>query len=121
MARKPYKDFSCKQSSSSQITGSSALKLSPEKTLSTTSTKPTNNATILQCSYYFLFLIFYARQLGSGLINLELAPEVKEFSDLALKLVGIFSKNREEFLLLDYANVLYGNTMIPLYDTLGNQ
>lgn len=34
-------------------------------------------------------------------------------------MIGIFSKNREEWLLLDIANTLYGNTMIPLYDTLG--
>jgi long-chain acyl-CoA synthetase len=36
-----------------------------------------------------------------------------------LKLIGVFSKNREEWFVLDYANMLYGNTMIPLYDTLG--
>jgi long-subunit acyl-CoA synthetase (AMP-forming) len=40
---------------------------------------------------------------------------------LTLKFVGVFAKNREEWLLLDYANILYGNTMIPLYDTLGNE
>jgi len=34
-------------------------------------------------------------------------------------MVGIFAKNREEWMLLEYANFLYGNTMIPLYDTLG--
>lgn len=34
-------------------------------------------------------------------------------------MIGIFSKNREEWLILDIANTLYGNTMIPLYDTLG--
>lgn len=34
-------------------------------------------------------------------------------------MVGVFSKNREEWLLLEFANILYGNTMIPLYDTLG--
>lgn len=36
-----------------------------------------------------------------------------------MKMVGVFSKNREEWMLLEYANFLYGNTMIPLYDTLG--
>lgn len=34
-------------------------------------------------------------------------------------MIGIFAKNREEWFLLDYANMLYGFTMIPLYDTLG--
>ena len=36
-----------------------------------------------------------------------------------MKMIGIFSKNREEWTLVDVANMLYGNTMIPLYDTLG--
>lgn len=36
-----------------------------------------------------------------------------------MKLIGIFSKNREEWQILDFANVLYGNTMVPIYDTLG--
>lgn len=36
-----------------------------------------------------------------------------------MKMIGVFSKNREEWMLLEYANFLYGNTMIPLYDTLG--
>lgn len=34
-------------------------------------------------------------------------------------MVGIFSRNREEWLVLDIANTLYGATMVPLYDTLG--
>ena len=33
--------------------------------------------------------------------------------------MGVFSKNREEWMLLEYANILFGNTMVPLYDTLG--
>ena len=55
------------------------------------------------------------------MINLGLVPEISEYKDYKLKMVGIFSKNREEWALLDMANMLYGNTMIPLYDTLGPQ
>jgi long-chain acyl-CoA synthetase len=36
-----------------------------------------------------------------------------------MNLVGIFAKNREEWLLLEYANFLYNKTMVPFYDTLG--
>lgn len=36
-----------------------------------------------------------------------------------MKLVGIFSKNRTEWLLTEYGNFLYDFTMVPLYDTLG--
>ena len=36
-----------------------------------------------------------------------------------MKFVGIYSKNRLEWLLTDFACVLFGLTSIPLYDTLG--
>ena len=57
--------------------------------------------------------------------HLGLTPMIEEFNDgkksYKLKMVAAFSKNREEWLLLEYANILYNYTMIPLYDTLGNQ
>jgi len=34
-------------------------------------------------------------------------------------MVGIFAKNRKEWMILDISNMLYGCTMIPFYDTLG--
>lgn len=34
-------------------------------------------------------------------------------------MIGIYAQNREEWALLDLANILYGNTMVPLYDSLG--
>jgi len=34
-------------------------------------------------------------------------------------MVGIFAKNREEWMFLDVACALYKYTAIPLYDTLG--
>ncbi|CAD8132100.1 unnamed protein product [Paramecium pentaurelia] len=60
-----------------------------------------------------------AEQLGSGIKNLNLIPNPVVYEGQELRMIGIFSKNREEWLLLDIANTLYGNTMIPLYDTLG--
>jgi long-chain acyl-CoA synthetase len=36
-----------------------------------------------------------------------------------MKFIGIFAKNRVEWLLTDLACNLYGLTTIPLYDTLG--
>ena len=63
------------------------------------------------------------RKLGSGMEHLGLVPLINEYNDgkrsYKLKMVAVFSKNREEWLLLEYANILYNNTMIPLYDTLG--
>jgi len=68
-------------------------------------------------SYSVVFKI--ARQLGAGIINLNLIPDIVKYEKHDLKMIGIFTKNREEWFTLDYANMLYGNTMIPLYDTLG--
>lgn len=36
-----------------------------------------------------------------------------------MNLIGVFAKNRTEWLELEYANFLYRKTMVPLYDTLG--
>lgn len=36
-----------------------------------------------------------------------------------MRLIGVYSRNREEWLTLDIANVIYGAVIIPLYDTLG--
>jgi long-chain acyl-CoA synthetase len=53
------------------------------------------------------------------MINLKLVPVVDEVKDLNLRLVGIFAKNREEWVVQDVVNFLYGFSMVPLYDTLG--
>jgi long-chain acyl-CoA synthetase len=62
-----------------------------------------------------------AKKLGSGIINLELAPKHKEYHDLELAFVGVISKNREEFTILDLACCLYGIVLVPIYDTLGDE
>lgn len=36
-----------------------------------------------------------------------------------MKFIGIFAKNRVEWLWIDMACVLFGLTSVPLYDTLG--
>ena len=33
--------------------------------------------------------------------------------------IGIFAKNREEWLITEYADFLYNMTLCPMYDTLG--
>lgn len=60
-----------------------------------------------------------AENLGSGLLNLDLVPELHEYENYKVRLMGIFSKNRPEWLIQDCANFLYGFAMVPLYDTLG--
>jgi len=36
-----------------------------------------------------------------------------------MRLVGIFSRNRYEWFVTDWACALWGVTTVPLYDTLG--
>lgn len=36
-----------------------------------------------------------------------------------MKLIGIYSRNRYEWFVTDWACVLFGMTTVPLYDTLG--
>lgn len=62
-----------------------------------------------------------AEQIGSGIINLGLAPEIREYQDFALKMVAIYAKNSVEWILTDCAASLYGLTTVPIYDTLGEE
>jgi long-chain acyl-CoA synthetase len=52
----------------------------------------------------------------------ELAFETHDNDfDMKLKVVGICSINREEWLLTDLACNLLGITSVPLYETLGDE
>ena len=52
-----------------------------------------------------------------------LGSKLPDFCPLkeGLKAVGIFSKTRMEWVIGDYAAILYGITTVPLYDTLGKE
>lgn len=62
-----------------------------------------------------------AKGFGSGLLNLNLVPEIKEFKDYSCRFFGIYSKNSKYWGITDLANSLYGLTSVPVYDTLGEQ
>ena len=57
-----------------------------------------------------------AEHLGSNILNQKLYHSEHLHN---MKLIGIFSKNRYEWLVADVACMLYGFTIVPLYDTLG--
>jgi long-chain acyl-CoA synthetase len=59
-------------------------------------------------------------KIGSGIINLDLAPVTDTVNNSNLRLVGVYAKNREEWVELDLACTLYGFTLVPIYDTLGH-
>lgn len=44
-----------------------------------------------------------------------------DYKDFNLNLIGVFTKNRPEWLMLEYTNFLYKFTLVPFYDTLGPQ
>lgn len=62
-----------------------------------------------------------SRYIGSGIINLNLFEEKAQFRDYKLKFISIYSRNTREWFLVDIANILYGITTMPLYDTLGEE
>jgi len=57
--------------------------------------------------------------LASGIEQLKLAPKISEYEDLSLSFLGVYSKNREEYLMIDMVSAMYGHTIVPIYDTLG--
>jgi len=56
------------------------------------------------------------QHLGSGIMNLNLAPQTCEYKDYTMRLIGIFSKNVEEWMLLDMAAAAFSFTLVPLYE-----
>ncbi|KAF8823028.1 AMP-binding enzyme domain-containing protein [Cardiosporidium cionae] len=59
---------------------------------------------------------------GAGILHYSLITAIS-FDDFQpqteFRFLGIFSKNREEWTLCEYACAAYGFTLVPLYDTLG--
>ena len=62
-----------------------------------------------------------AMKLGKGIEKLELAPKINEYNDYTVRFIGICSKNREEYVITDFAASLFGFTCVPIYDTLGEE
>ncbi|OEH75451.1 long-chain fatty acid synthase-related protein [Cyclospora cayetanensis] len=65
-----------------------------------------------------------ALEAGSGLLNGDLVPlccfDSGSDSPLSLRCIGIFAKNREEWIITEHACNAFGITAVPLYDTLGS-
>ena len=57
-------------------------------------------------------------QIGSAITRLNLAPTIKEYKDFELNFIAVYSKNREEYTILDLVCSLYGFILIPMYETL---
>jgi long-chain acyl-CoA synthetase len=63
-----------------------------------------------------------AKNVGSGFLHLDLCPLIKHPKELYNKtwrFIGVMTKNRIEFALIEQAANCYGVTIVPVYDTLG--
>ena len=63
-----------------------------------------------------------SKNLGSGLLNLNLCPTVEhpqESYKQSWRFVGVMTKNRIEFTILEQAANCFSLTLVPVYDTLG--
>lgn len=57
------------------------------------------------------------QQVGAALHNMDLAPLSQD--DDPMRMVGLFTKNRYEWVIVEQACNAYGGVVVPLYDTLG--
>jgi long-chain acyl-CoA synthetase len=58
------------------------------------------------------------KRLGSGVINLDLAPALSEFEDYSLRFIAMYAGNVPEWIYTDHAANCYGFTTIPMFDEL---
>ena len=60
----------------------------------------------------------YVQALARGIKSLEMMEDIVEMTD-AWKFMGIYGKNRPEWVLMDLACSHLGGTSVAFYDTLG--
>jgi long-subunit acyl-CoA synthetase (AMP-forming) len=76
-----------------------------------------NDKSVIQYKNYDQ-LLQEAHQVGSAIINDDLWNTDENYPH---KFVGIFSKNRAEWAVVDVACILFKLVSIPIYDTLGDE
>ena len=62
-----------------------------------------------------------AQQIGSGIAKLGLTEVKAQFENYEIQFISIYAANSREWVLVDAANILYGYTTMPIYDTLGEE
>lgn len=85
----------------------------------TLTTKSENGKTVEKReikSFKYKEVFRMAESLGSWILNnkIEYTEDIHR-----MKLIGIISKNRYEWVVTDHACCLYGLTLVPLYETFG--
>merc|ERR1719427_505016 len=61
------------------------------------------------------------KAMGSAIMTNNWAPEIHEYKDYKLRFVGMYSPNNIQQAVVDVAGSFYGLTMVPIYDTLGEE
>ena len=69
--------------------------------------------------YSNTYVLNEAEALGSGILNLGLVAPIKEWRNMPFLFAGVYSKNSLEYILFDIGCAMYGVTLVPIYDTLG--
>lgn len=59
-----------------------------------------------------------AKNLSKGIVEFEMVPEMTDDDGKVWKFMGIMSKNRKEWNLLNHAGAYQGVTTVAFYDTL---
>lgn len=62
-----------------------------------------------------------AEAFGSALLEKNLVPVIREYKDYALRFVAMYAKQTIEYFITDVACGIYGLTVLPVYDTLGEE
>lgn len=68
--------------------------------------------------YTYRHIYENAMRLGRALHDRQMA---KKETERGMNLIGIFSRNRLEWYVADWACILFGYVFTPLYDTLGKE
>jgi long-subunit acyl-CoA synthetase (AMP-forming) len=53
-------------------------------------------------------------QVASAATELGIAPEVEDVPGLKMKFLGVYSKNRAEWMYVDLACIMYGFVLVPM-------
>ena len=58
---------------------------------------------------------------GSGVIQMNLVEPITEWNNREFKFLGVYSKNNLEYFIMDIGSCMQNITVVPIYDTLGEE
>ena len=67
------------------------------------------------------YVLEESQAIGSGLLGYGLVNPITEWRNMTFMFVGVYAKNSLEYILFDIGCSIYGLTLVPIYDTLGEE